>query len=50
MIEPQHRARMVGLLVALTLSMVVLLAVSYAVKISGIASMPDSVKHLPKSL
>ena len=41
---------MVGLLVALALSIVVLIAVSYAVKISGIASMPDSVKHLPKSL
>ena len=50
MIEPQHRARMVGLLVALALSIVALIAVSYAVKISGIASMPDSVKNLPKSL
>ncbi len=50
MIEPQHRARMVGLLVAFALSIVILLAVSYAVKISGIASMPDSVKALPKSL
>ena len=50
MIEPQHRARMVGLLVALALSIVALIAVSYGVKISGIASMPDSVTRLPKSL
>jgi hypothetical protein len=49
MIEPQHR-RMVGLLVTLALSIVVLLAVGYVVKISGIASMPSSVKALPKSL
>ena len=45
----QHR-RMVGLLVTLALSIVVLLAVSYVVKITGIASMPASVKALPKSL
>ena len=50
MIEPQHRSRMVGLLVTLAVSIVVLLAVAYVVKISGIASMPDSVKALPKSL
>ena len=49
MIEPQHR-RLVGVLVTLALSIVVLLAVSYVVKISGIASVPDSVKALPKSL
>ena len=49
MIVPQHR-RMVGLLVTLALSIVVLLAVGYVVKISGIASMPASVKALPKSL
>jgi hypothetical protein len=50
MIEPRHRARMVSLLVALALSIVALFAVSHAVKISGIASMPDSVKSLPRSL
>ena len=50
MIEPQYRSRMVGLLVTLAVSIVVLLAVGYLVKISGIASMPTSVKALPKSL
>ena len=49
MIEPQYRSRMVGLLVTLAVSIVVLLAVAYVVKISDIASMPDSVKALPKS-